>query len=205
MRQNGIRSSLSDEIDAAGALLLIDLADRLEVRRALRIALKVERDAWATFDRLFDEYWGGAVVPDVPIPPAADHRQSRRALQWRWDGARVRLEVPEPEASNSSDPAYSSDRLLRRKTFDRISQSEVASMERLLVRLALKLAAKRSRRLEPASSRGVVDLRRSFRSGLAGQGDLVRLARRARAREEPRVVLLYDTSCSMDPYTRFHL
>ncbi|HKE39584.1 MAG TPA: VWA domain-containing protein [Casimicrobiaceae bacterium] len=205
MRQNGIHSSLSDEIDAAGALLLVDVADRLEVQRALRIAFKVQRDGWTTFDRLFDEYWGGKVVPEVPIPPAADHWESRRALQWRWDGVRVRLETPEPEASDSSDPAYSWDRLLRRKTFDRISQSEVASMERLLARLALKFAAKRSRRLEPTSGRGVVDLRRSFRNGLAGQGDLLSLARRARAREEPRVVLLYDTSGSMDPYTGFHL
>jgi len=50
-----------------------------------------------------------------------------------------------------------------------------------------------------------VDLRRSFRHALGTAGDLARLARRTRALEEPRLVLLYDTSGSMDPYTRFHL
>jgi hypothetical protein len=50
-----------------------------------------------------------------------------------------------------------------------------------------------------------VDLRRSFRRALGTEGELLRLARRERALEEPRLVLLYDTSASMDPYTRFHL
>jgi uncharacterized protein with von Willebrand factor type A (vWA) domain len=40
---------------------------------------------------------------------------------------------------------------------------------------------------------------------VATEGDFLRLARRERALEEPRIVLLYDTSGSMDPYTRFHL
>jgi uncharacterized protein with von Willebrand factor type A (vWA) domain len=78
-------------------------------------------------------------------------------------------------------------------------------MERLLARLALRLATRRSRRLVPARGRGVVDLRRSFRRALGTEGELLALAHRARALEVPRIVLLYDTSGSMDPYTRFHL
>ena len=41
MREHGIRVRLSDEIDAAAALPLVDLFDRSEVRTGLRIALKV--------------------------------------------------------------------------------------------------------------------------------------------------------------------
>jgi hypothetical protein len=205
MRERGIRVGLADEIDAAGALGLIDLLDRAEVHRGLRIALKVPRAAWATFDRLFDEHWGGATPLDVPIPPPSHPRERRGALAWRWDGERVRLEAPEPERPTGDEPGYSAAPLLRRKPFDRISEAELAAMEQLLARLALRLAARRSRRLVPTRGRGLVNLRRSFRHALGAGGDLVRLARRARAREEPRVVLLYDTSGSMDPYTRFHL
>ena len=205
MREHGIRVGLSDEIDAAIALPLVDMIDSAEVRRGLRIAFKVPREAWTTFDRLFDEHWGGAVAPEVPIPPSADARERRAPLQWRWDGARVRLEAPESEHTSAEDPGYSSERLLRRKSFDRISEPEIAAIERLLARLALRLAARRSRRLVPTSGRGLADLRRSFRHALGTQGELVRLARRERALEEPRLVLLYDTSGSMDPYTRFHL
>jgi uncharacterized protein with von Willebrand factor type A (vWA) domain len=78
-------------------------------------------------------------------------------------------------------------------------------MERLLARLARRLAARRSRRLVPTRGRGVVDLRRSFRRALGTEGELLALAHRAHALEVPRVVLLYDTSGSMDPYARVHL
>ena len=56
LRGAGVRVGLGDEVDAATALTLVDLFDRSEVHRALRIALKVPREAWATFDRLFEEY-----------------------------------------------------------------------------------------------------------------------------------------------------
>jgi len=205
MREHGIGVGLSDEIDAASALTLVDLLDRAEVHRGLRIAFKVPRTAWATFDRLFDEHWGGAAALDVPIPPPTYPREPRGPLRWRWDGGRVRLEAPEPGRPTGDEPGYSATQRLRRKPFDQISESELAAMERLLARLALRLAARRSRRLVLTRGRGLVDLRRSFRHALGTAGDLARLARRTRALEEPRVVLLYDTSGSMDPYTRFHL
>jgi uncharacterized protein with von Willebrand factor type A (vWA) domain len=45
-------------------------------------------------------------------------------------------------------------------------------------------------------------LRRSFRDALGTEGELLDLARRTRAIEQPRLVLLYDTSGSMDAYAR---
>jgi len=75
----------------------------------------------------------------------------------------------------------------------------------VLARLALRLATRRSRRLVPVPGRGVVDLRRSFRRAVGTGGDLWSLARRARPVERPRLVLLCDTSGSMDPHTRFLL
>jgi uncharacterized protein with von Willebrand factor type A (vWA) domain len=203
LRTHGIRVGMADEIDAAVALTLVDLLDRAEVRRGLRIALKVPRDAWAAFDRLFDEHWGGAAVPDVPVPPPA-YPGERRGARWRWDGARVRLELPEP-TPEGGEASYSPKALLRQKPFDALSPAELAAMERLAARLAIRLATRRSRRLVPTRGRGRVDLRRSFRHALATDGEPFRLARRARAVEAPRLVLLYDTSGSMDPYTRVHL
>src|SRR5215510_6000903 len=129
MRAHGIRVVLTDELDAAAALTLVDLLDRAEVRRGLRIALKVPRDAWPTFDRLFDEHWGGATVPDVPVPPPGSPRE-HRAARWRWDGARVRLELPESSPPEDDEASYSPEALLRHKPFDRLSASELAAMER---------------------------------------------------------------------------
>lgn len=202
LRDCGVRVGLSDEIDAAAALKLVDLLDRAEVHRALRIAFKVQRDAWETFDRLFEQYWGGPRAPEhAALRQASTY--SRPPPRWRWDGERVRLDAPdEPEQPEGDLPGYSPDAVLRRKPFDQFSASELAAAEKLLARLALRLATRRSRRLVPALARGVVDLRRSFRRSLASEGEFLRLARRARAIDGPSLVVLYDTSGSMDAYAR---
>ena len=210
LRGQGVRAGLSDAIDAAIALRLIDLLDRGEVHRALRIAFKVPREAWATFDRLFAEYWGGRFSdpsrPEREARRRAPPRDHRGPLQWRWDGERVRLAAGEtPESPSGETPSYSPEAVLRRKPFDQISPGELAAMERLIARLALRLAARPSRRLVPTRCRGSVDLRRSLRGALASDGDFLSLARRARAVEEARLVVLYDTSGSMEAYTRFLL
>jgi len=205
MREQGVRVGLGDEIDAATALTLVDLLDRDEVQRGLRIALKVPRDAWATFDRLFDEYWGGSSVR----PPSQQSlpRDHRGPLQWRWNGQRVLLSAADDSGPASGDaaPGYTPEALLRRKPFEQFSAADVAAVERLLARLAAKLATQRSRRLIPTISHGLVDLRRSFRHALGSEGELFALARRTRALEEPRLVVLYDTSGSMDSYARILL
>jgi uncharacterized protein with von Willebrand factor type A (vWA) domain len=202
LRTSGVRVGLSDEIDAAGALKLVDLLDRSEVLRALRIALKVPREAWETFYTLFEEHWEGRRAPDHAALREA-RRGPQKPAQWRWDGQRVRLEMPgEREVPEGDTPAYSPDAVLRRKPFEQFSVGELREMERLLARLALKLAARRSRRLVPTRGRGAVDLRRSFRRTLASEGDFLNLARRERALEEPSLVVLCDTSGSMDAYTR---
>ncbi|HZW73163.1 MAG TPA: VWA domain-containing protein, partial [Caldimonas sp.] len=182
------------------ALALVGLVDRDEVRRALRIALKVSPEAWPAFDRLFAHFFGGpARQAKHDHPPLRDHRGP---AQWRWDGERVRLELPEERERPEGDtPGYSPLAALRRKPFEEFSESDLAALERLIAQLAQRLATRRSRRLVPAA-RGLVDLRRSFRRALASDGDFLKLARRGRPLDEASLVILYDTSGSMDVYTR---
>jgi uncharacterized protein with von Willebrand factor type A (vWA) domain len=206
LRERDIRVGLGDEVDAATALTLIDLLDRAEVHRTLRIAFKLPREAWELFDRLFEEYWDGRAAAPREQPPARPPRNQRAPLQWQWDGKRVRLVAADEEEDPSGDtPNYSPEAMLRRKPFERCTDEEIAALERLLARLAPRLAARRTRRLVPTRTRGTVDLRRSFRHALKSEGDFLRLARRARAIEEPSLVVLYDTSGSMDGHTRMLL
>ena len=202
LRGLGFRVGLSEEIDAAAALALVDLLDRAEVHRTLRIAFRLPRDAWDAFDRLFEEYWDGRRAPHHPALDRAG--QDRKApARWRWDGQRVRLEMPEERERPQGDtPGYSPQALLLKKPFEEFSDADLAAMERLVARLARRLATRRSRRLVPGSPRGVVDLRRSFRRALASDGDFLRLARRRRPVENASLVILYDTSGSMDAHTR---
>ena len=212
LRERGVGVCVSDEIDGAAALLLVDLDDRDEVGYALRTALKIRRSDWDTFDELFQGFWTAedpsSEPPATPLdrPPRPRSDRSRPVPQWRWIQA---IAPPagerEREAAGGDMPGYSSDVLLRRKPFDDWCADDLPAMERLLARAARRLRCRPSRRLIPARARGRVDLRRSFRRAVGTGGEFLSLARRDRAVEKPDVVLLCDTSGSMDPYTRFLL
>ena len=209
LRQRGVAVVLSDAIDGAAALTHLDLLERDEVRWGLRTALKVRRRDWAVFDELFAQFWsvtprrGAPGVERVANPPEADKRRSA-------PGRGIDSVQGAPGADGNdvggTMPGYSPDALLRRKAFDECTDQDLAAMERLLRRRPpVQVASRRSRRLVPTPGRGRVDLRRSFRRAVGTEGDLLWLARRARALEEPRLVLLCDTSGSMDPHARFLL
>jgi uncharacterized protein with von Willebrand factor type A (vWA) domain len=211
LREAGVAVTLSDEADGLAALTLIDLGDRDEVRRALRTALKIRpRDA-AAFEEIFARLWSAPAPPrnpevedptkpPRPRPPSA-RRPSAGAPRWDRAGeAAVEVAVREGE-----EPGWSPEAALRRKPFEECSQADLVAMERLVNRLAFRLATRSGRRRVPTRGSGEVDLRRSFRRVLAHGGEWLSLARRTRALEKPRLVVLCDTSGSMDPHARFLL
>ena len=211
LRKRGVGVTVSDEIDGTAALLLVDIDDRDEVRHALRTAMKVRRSDWDTFDELFESFWAEdppAAPPLAPREPTARSPTDRRAPtpRWRLMQALGQLAGERGRATPAGDtPGYSSEVLLRRKPFDDWSADDLPAMERLLARAVRRLRCRPSRRLVPVRARGRVDLRRSFRRAVGTGGEFLSLARRDRAVEKPDVVLLCDTSGSMDPHTRFLL
>ena len=208
LRERGVAVSLSDEADGLAALTLVDLGDREEVRLALRAALKVRpRDA-AAFEELFARLWRageeGALDRPAPAPLPARVPGPGARPGLRLVGAPQGAAAAAP-APAGGEPGYSPEAVLRRKPFDQIAAGELQAMELLLACLARRLATRPSRRRVPVHGRGEADLRRSFRRSLAHGGELMALARRARPVEEPRLVVLADTSGSMDPHVRFLL
>ena len=209
LRRAGVTLGMHEEMDALAALTRLDLLERDEVRWGLRSALRIRRRDWVLFDVLFDRWWSQAPRSDNPSvdrvvdPPEAGRTPSQavRAIQ----------PIPAARPANQADidgtmPGYSPDERLRHKPFDACTDQDLAAMERLLRRLSPpSVAARRSRRLVPVSGRGRVDIRRSLRRAVGTQGDILWLARRAHPRDEPRYVVLVDTSGSMDPHSRFLL
>ncbi len=206
LKSHGVGLTLSDEADALAALTLVDLGDREEVRLALKTALKIRPRDEAAFEELFARLWrsgAGAVsanprigAPRIAAPPRAGGRLPGR----RGSDDGVEVEVTTGEA-----PGYSPAAVLRAKSFEECSAADLEAMEHLLARLARRLATRPSRRRVPVRGPGEPDLRRSFRRALAHGGELLSLARRARPVERPRLVVLCDTSGSMDPHSRFLL
>lgn len=201
LRERGVRVALSDEADGLEALTWVDLADRDEVYRALAVAFKIRPHERAIFDEMFERFWA------MPAPPRRASRALGQTLRPRSGGSRPAAEGVEVDAASPSgeEIGYSPDAVLRKKPFDECAPEDLAAMESLIARLALRLATRRSRRLVPTAKRGVADLRRSFRRALAHGGEFLALARRARPLEQPRLLVLCDTSGSMDPHVRFLL
>lgn len=204
LRERGVAVTVSDTADALAALGLVDVGDRAEVRLALRAALKIRpRDA-AVFEELFAALWGAR----EPLAVAERRRLSQLAVAVRSRSGRPTALVPErseEEAPAGDEPSWSPEAVLRRKAFEECSAADLQSMERLLERMALRLATRPSRRRVPTRGRGEPDLRRSFRRAVPLGGELLAPARRTRPIEEPRLVVLVDTSGSMDPHARFLL
>jgi uncharacterized protein with von Willebrand factor type A (vWA) domain len=204
LRQRGVGVTLSDEADGLTALTLIDLGDRDEVRRALRAALKIRQRDAAAFEELFDLLWRVRhESSNPPVPPPGLPTQTR-PRSGKLPG-RQAAESEETAAALGEEMGYSPEAVLRRKSFEEYSTADLAAMERLLGRLILRLTTRPSRRRVPVRGRGEADLRRSFRRAVAHGGEFLSLARRARPIEKPRLVVICDTSGSMDPHTRFLL
>jgi uncharacterized protein with von Willebrand factor type A (vWA) domain len=208
LREHGIEVGVGDEVDATRALTLIDLFDPAEARRALQIAFKIRPRDREVFDTLFRRFWS-PVEQDFRMRNAIPVRAASGALP-RGNATDDNDDVvddgdPRRPSTDGSAPGYTRDVVLRRKPFEECSARDLADMERLLARLAPRWAARKSRRLMPVRSRGLPDLRRSFRRAVSTGGEMVWLARRARALDDPRVVVLCDTSGSMDVHVKFLL
>lgn len=208
LREHGVEVGVGDEVDAAKALALVDLFDRAEVRRAFHIAFKIRPRDRAVFDALFRWFWRFA-EPDVQmrdlVPAGAASGALPRANTNDDDDRLTEQDDPRRPASDGSALGYTRDVVLRRKPFEECSARDLADMERLLARLTPRWAARKSRRLTPVRGRGLPDLRRSFRRAVSTGGEMLWLAHRGRTLDDPRVIVLCDTSGSMDVHVKFLL
>jgi uncharacterized protein with von Willebrand factor type A (vWA) domain len=217
LRAEGLRCSLHESLAARDALEHLDLSDALDGYFGLRSVFVSDPSEIPAFDRCFWAAWGtpqgsrpGHAMSRPPAPGQArrpprvgDRDPAAPSVLERLSGRAAPPGGPRGEAPVRG--AYSPSEGLTRRSFAGLEEREVRALERVLDRLALRLATRRSRRTAPTGRRGVVDLRRSLRVAVRHDGELVRLARRRRRVERPRIVLLCDVSGSMERYSRFLL
>jgi len=223
LRREGVPCTVEESLTARAALSRLDLSDAVEAYFGLRsvfISDPADREA---FDRCFWRLWGQEQGGDDAAPGPGDGedrpvRTRRRPERSDQDSAPVvnRLRRPpgagEPGAGDRETAGeeavrsrYSRRKSLSRRSFGSLDRRELRRIERVVDRLGLELATRRSRRLRPARRRGRVDLRRSLRGAVRHDGEVLRPARRRRRVERPRIVLLCDVSGSMERYSRFLL
>ncbi len=136
-----------------------------------RLTLVSRPEQIAVYDRLFR-----GVVDEPPV--------------------RVRVHI-EPDEVALASPVE----LLRKKSFAKLTEEELAEVAALMQRLRLSVPTRRTRRLKPART-GAPDLRRTLRHSFRTGGEPLDRAWRRRRRRQRKLVLLLDVSGSMADYSR---
>ncbi|MFQ5897110.1 MAG: VWA domain-containing protein [Candidatus Methylomirabilia bacterium] len=216
LRQHGLPVTVAEATDAVRALDHLDLADRDELYLGLRSVLVSRIEEQPAFDRCFEAFWkfrsGAAPVMEGPLsaPSIAspdDQAGPVKVAGQRREGVALESWAEEedtPESEPLGVPGMSDRESLMEQDFSAFPADQLGEMARLTVLIARRLARRISRRRRPTRRRGAVDLRRTMRANLS-RGELIELRRKERKRRKVRLVLLCDTSGSMDLYSRFFL
>ena len=156
------------------------------------MTLIARRDDIPVYDRVFRAFFGGVDEPETRSP----HQVARPAASGAVPGDEDSAAAGEPAVALAS-----SVELLKRKSFARCSEEELAQLARLMDRVALTAPLRRSRRRRPAAA-GAPDLRRTLRHSFRTGGEPVERAWRERRRVRRRIVFVLDVSGSMAEYSR---
>lgn len=211
LRSAGLECALTESTTALETCAHIDWTEAEEVRLGFRSVFCSGRAELETFERCFWPWWHGEEpetrastvgtdkAASTPVLTAAASAHEAEPLP-RDAGA----EAPSEEPS-AIGTLYSPSEELARRPFRSVDEDELRAIDAWIDQLMLTLAARRSRRLEPGGRRGVVDVRRTLRSAVRHDGELMRLVRKRRRLDRPRLVVLCDVSGSMERYSRFLL
>lgn len=206
LRDEGLPCSLSESVLARECAGALDPSDPLGLLHGLRAAFCGSEPDVTVFDRCFWLRWHEAPRPSSsPIVRAGGDPspEGRTVAERPGDFKRTELEHTERSDSTTIGTAYSATEHLTRRTFSTIGDHELREFDQWIERLMITLSSRRSRRLERGGRRGPIDLRRSARDAIRTDGEWIRLARRRRRRDPPRLVVLSDISGSMERYSRF--
>ncbi len=209
LRDRGLLVGAAEIGDALRALTAVNIADREEVRVALRTVFASSAADLPVFDEEFRRFFAEAAATETPPLPNADDDGAQGPEGAPGETERAELSVTEWSGEEQSPdeersvPAYSPAEVKARKDFSAFSADDLAAISQLIMLIARRIATRLSRRMRSARRGTLVDLRRTMRRSLQFGGDAVELLWRRRRVRKAKLVLLCDVSGSMDIYSRF--
>ena len=177
LRRNSLPITPLQTLDAVRALDHLDVGDRDELARGLRVVFVTRPEEAPVFDRCFEAFWrarseadtvaealAGPGMPEHGQEPGLESQGARRerlALEgWGEEGQEE--ETGEPLGV----PAASELEAITSRDFSTFSADQLDELLRITVQIARRLARRVSRRRRPVRRRGRVDLRRTLRANL---------------------------------------
>ena len=213
LRQAGLNVGPGQVIDAGEAILKTGLDRRDDFYAALRAVLVKDPRQFRLFDQAFHVYFQnprllermlGMLLPKLEQESDAKREETVRRLVEAMSGQDA---DGDEEVIVEMDQAgsYSPREILQHKDFEQMSLEELADAKALLRRNLEIVRAVRTRRFRTDPLGHRYDLRKSMRSMLRNNGQLVELKRKRRRVKPPALVLISDISGSMSRYSRMFL
>lgn len=207
LRAHQLPVTPSDTVDAARALLAVDLGDRDDVFLSLRSVLVTRPEDFAAFDALFPCFWTMPTSdPDARVlPPRA---LPRSAVQQPREGSVPDLQhwmrpSDASEAVNVLRPG--ANEALGTRDFQTFGDADLRALTRVARQMARRLSTSPGRRWKAAARGPRVHMRRTVRRALGAGGVPAQLVYRIRKPRRTKLVVLCNVSGSMDLYSRFLL
>lgn len=198
---------MQQTVAALEAANLVGVADRQRFSSALRAALCASHEEWLKFDRLFDEFWNqGRDRPDSRDPRT--RQELARTNRVQQSDLLVGLESQRVSSAHTAAKLVggaSAEQRLKKTDFGEVSNTEMAALEKIAIRLLREMSVRLSRRLRIQAHGDRVDLRRSIRRNVTRGGDPLLLAYKGRKPQKRRLVIFLDISGSMNLYSLFLL
>jgi uncharacterized protein len=205
LRQRDLRVSPAEVIDALNGAGSIDLADRDELKLALRTVLTTRPEDLPVFDASFDEFWCAQTLEGGDDHFSTRERAGRGQGQALPQTSQQNGTADSPPDETVAGPVSSPIELLAQRNFNTFQPDQLADIRRAVLLLARRLATRASRRYRVSRHGTRIDLRRTFRRNMQYGGTVVELAYKRRAIRKQRIVLICDVSRSMETYSTFLL
>ncbi|GAA5159168.1 VWA domain-containing protein [Amycolatopsis dongchuanensis] len=193
LREAGVPANPQRVQAYLNAVEQVDLADINHLYWAGRVTLCADPDDLPRYDDAFAQWFAAEPPGPKPVTVAKEKKARMAAMSGEPAG--------DGQAEDQADElrvAATDTELLRQRDLAELTAAERRHLRELLAVLKPVPPVKRSLRRRPAR-KGTLDPDRTLR-GMLAQGEIVKLARRAKATRPRRVVLLLDVSGSMSPY-----
>ncbi|MFC0775488.1 vWA domain-containing protein [Terrimonas alba] len=203
LRQKGFAAGVKEEGTVLQGLQFINYSSPTIFHLALKATLCKNKTQLEEFDELFNEYWKqidkavNSKIKQEPKKKPGAQPASLQAIKTWLHGNRNDETV--------ETATYSHHENLSHKDFSAVPESGVEELMQIIRAMARRLAAKASRRYKFSHNTDMPDLRQTLRKSLRRGGELLDLAYRKPKQTRTKILLLCDTSKSMELYTVFLL
>ena len=210
LRGRGLSVVPATSRDLAAAIAAVGLVRRDDVYYALRSLVVMHLTEREKFDEAFELFFGEGQVQcrsdesmeDAALIPRC-REVSRSEMLLHFSGRDVDQDNDAQDFTDVVGASYHE--RLSHRDFRELTFEETIQVRRLIARMTWRPADALSRRWAPAKRGLRTDFRRTFRSMVTCEGDLLPLALSNRKLRRRPLVILADISGSMERYTEMFL